>query len=215
MVNLVEVRVVSAGRLPCRPSLVSTNSARLLAVHIGLSTASNYMLASFSVLAAKVLVFGAVTLVVAEFVTFAGFFSARRFSPHQLRMPRLSMAPCEPPLASAFSCASSDSWPSASSHDPAHRAISAYVGVILALPIIVPAILRSLQYQIERLLPLEIGLATISNPAPHAIGPWTGFLIFFGYTARVLGLGTVLLVRRDARNTSDVCATRSPRSPRP
>ena len=56
----------------------------------------------------------------------------------------------------------------------------------------------SLQYQIERLLPVEIGSAMINNPAPDAFGRWTGFLIICGYTAVILAPGTVLLVRRDA-----------------
>jgi ABC-type transport system involved in multi-copper enzyme maturation permease subunit len=77
-------------------------------------------------------------------------------------------------------------------------AISAYVGVILVLPIIVSALPGSLQYQIERVLPLEIGSAMINNPGPDAFGPWAGFLILCGYTVLVLALGTVALVRRDA-----------------
>jgi ABC-2 type transport system permease protein len=70
--------------------------------------------------------------------------------------------------------------------------------VILVLPVIVSALPGSLQYQVERLLPLEIGSAMINKPLPDAFGPWAGFLILCGYTALVLALGTVLLVRRDA-----------------
>jgi len=41
--------------------------------------------------------------------------SARHFSPHRLRTPRCqAQAPSGPSPASAFSCVSSDSWPSAS-----------------------------------------------------------------------------------------------------
>lgn len=43
----------------------------------------------------------------------------------------------------------------------------------------------SLQPQIERLLPLEVGSVMINNSAPDAFGPWAGFLILCGYT--VLG----------------------------
>jgi hypothetical protein len=70
--------------------------------------------------------------------------------------------------------------------------------VILVLPIIVAAFPGSLQHQVERLLPLEIGSVMVNNSAPDAFGPWAGFLILCGYTVLVLGLGTVLMVRRDA-----------------
>jgi hypothetical protein len=53
-------------------------------------------------------------------------------------------------------------------------------------------------HPIERLLPVSIGSAMINNPVPDAFGPWTGFLILCGYTAVILALGTVFLIRRDA-----------------
>lgn len=37
-----------------------------------------------------------------------------------------------------------------------------------------------------------------NNPGPDAFGPWTGFLILCGYTALILAISAVLLVRRDA-----------------
>jgi len=70
--------------------------------------------------------------------------------------------------------------------------------VILVLPIIVSALPGSLQPQIERLLPLEIGSVMINDAGPGAFGPWAGLLILCGYTAAVLALGTLFLVRRDA-----------------
>jgi len=38
----------------------------------------------------------------------------------------------------------------------------------------------------------------INNLTPGAFGPWTGFPIRCGYTALILAVGMVLLVRRDA-----------------
>lgn len=38
----------------------------------------------------------------------------------------------------------------------------------------------------------------INNPAPDAFAPWTGFLILCGYTALILAVGAVVMVRRDA-----------------
>jgi ABC-2 type transport system permease protein len=77
-------------------------------------------------------------------------------------------------------------------------AISAYVGVILVLPIVVSAFPGSLQYQFERFLPLEIGSAMINDPGPDAFSPWAGFLILCGYTLVVLALARIVLIRRDA-----------------
>ena len=77
-------------------------------------------------------------------------------------------------------------------------AIGAYVFVMLVLPIIVAALPKSIGNDLERFLPMAVGSVMINNPVPNAFGPWTGFAILCGYTAAVLALGTVLLVRRDA-----------------
>jgi ABC-2 type transport system permease protein len=153
------------------------------------------------VLAAKVLIFGAVTLVVAEFAAFAGFFLGQALltspAPHAtLSSPTALRAVAGVGL---FLCVVGLlALGTAVLVRHTAGAISAYVGVILVLPIIVSALPGSLQYQIERLLPLEIGSAMINNPGPDAFGPWIGFLILCGYTALILAVGTVFLVRRDA-----------------
>lgn len=153
------------------------------------------------VLAAKALVAGTVTLVVAELVAFASFFLGQAFltapapratlsSPGALRaVAGIGLYLCVVGLLALGTAV-------VVRHTAG--AISAYVGVILVLPIIVSALPGSLEYQIERVLPLEIGSAIINNPSPDAFGPWTGLLILCGYTAVILALGTVLLVRRDA-----------------
>jgi ABC-2 type transport system permease protein len=153
------------------------------------------------VLAAKVLVFGTVTLVVAEFVAFAGFFLGQALltspAPHAtLSTPTALRAVGGVGLFLCVVGLLALGIAVLVRHTAG--AISAYVGVILVLPIIVSALPGSLQYQIERLLPLEIGSAMINDPAPDAFGPWTGFGILCGYTALILAVGAVLLVRRDA-----------------
>jgi ABC-2 type transport system permease protein len=153
------------------------------------------------VLAAKVLVFGTVTLVVAEFVALAGFFLGQALlsspAPHAtLSSPSALRAVGGTGLFLGVVGLLALGIAVLVRHTAG--AISAYVGVILVLPIIVSALPGSLQYQVERLLPLEIGSAMINNPAPDAFGPWTGFLILCGYAALILAVGTVLLVRRDA-----------------
>ena len=153
------------------------------------------------VLAAKVLVFGAVTLILAEFAAFASFFVGQALlsspAPHATLSSRGAL---QAVAGSGLYLCVVGLLALGIAVLVRHTAgaISGYVGVILVLPVIVSALPGSLEYQVERLLPLEIGSAIIGNPSPDAFGPWTGFLILCGYTALILALGSVLLVRRDA-----------------
>lgn len=153
------------------------------------------------VLVAKILVFGAVTLVLAEIAAFASFFLGQGLlsapAPHAtLSSPGAVRAVAGSGLYLCVVGLLALGIAVLVRHTAG--AIGAYVGVILVLPIVVSALPGSLEYRIERLLPLEIGSAMINNPSPDAFGPWTGFLILCGYTALVLAAGAVLLVRRDA-----------------
>jgi ABC-2 type transport system permease protein len=154
-----------------------------------------------TVLAAKVLVSGTVSLVAAEVTAFASFLLGQAL----LTAPAPHAALSSPGAVRAvagiglFLCVVGLlALGIAVLIRHTAGAISAYVGVTLVLPILVSALPGALQHQIERLLPLEIGSAMINNPTPDAFGPWTGFLILCGYTAAILVLGAVLLVRRDA-----------------
>lgn len=153
------------------------------------------------VLAAKVLVFGLVTLVLSEVVTFASFFLGQAFltsptphatlsSPGALRaVAGMGLFLC---LVGLFALGI------AVLVRHTAGAISVYVGVILVLPIIVGAFPAHLHTEVERLLPVEIGSVMINDGHPGDFGPWAGLLILCGYCAIVLAVGTVLLVRRDA-----------------
>jgi hypothetical protein len=82
-------------------------------------------------------------------------------------------------------------------------AISAFVGVVLVLPIIVEALPTGLSNALARYLPANIGLVMFSTQgAPgrvaSAFSPWTGFALLVFYTAATLGIGCWVLVRRDA-----------------
>jgi ABC-2 type transport system permease protein len=153
------------------------------------------------VLAAKVIVFGTVSLLVAEVVGFAGFLVGQAFlgspvphaalsSPGVLRsVAGTGLYLC---LVGLFALGIAVVVRSTAC------AISTYVGVLLLLPIIFEALPDPYQYQAERLLPLSIGSVMVDNPVPHAFGPWVGLLILCGYCLLVLALGTLLLMRRDA-----------------
>lgn len=82
-------------------------------------------------------------------------------------------------------------------------AISAFVGVVLVLPLIVQALPASISDAVARYLPSNIGLVMFStHGAPDRLGPafspWAGFALLIGYTVVVLSIGCWVLVRRDA-----------------
>jgi hypothetical protein len=82
-------------------------------------------------------------------------------------------------------------------------AISAFVGVVLVLPLIVQALPASISDAAARYLPANIGLVMFSTEeVPDHIGPafspWTGFALLALYTLTILGLGCWVLVHRDA-----------------
>jgi len=82
-------------------------------------------------------------------------------------------------------------------------AISAFVGVVLVLPLIVQALPASISDAVARYLPANIGLVMFStHEIPDRLGPafnpWTGFALLALYTVTILGLGCWVLVHRDA-----------------
>jgi ABC-2 type transport system permease protein len=82
-------------------------------------------------------------------------------------------------------------------------AISAFVGVVLVLPLIVQALPASISNAVARYLPANIGLVMFSTHGTpdriaSAFSPWAGFGLLVLYAAVVLGIGCWVLVRRDA-----------------
>jgi len=82
-------------------------------------------------------------------------------------------------------------------------AISAFVGVVLVLPLIVQALPAWISNALARYLPANIGLVMFStHGAPDRVGPafspWAGFALLVLYTVVILGIGCWVLVRRDA-----------------
>ena len=153
------------------------------------------------VLAAKVLVFAAVTLIIAELTSFASFLIGQAFltspAPHAaLSSPGALRAVAGTGLFLCVVGLFALGIAAVVRHTAG--AIGGYVFVLLVLPIIVSALPSSIGNQIARLLPLSIGSVMTNNSVPNAFGPWTEFAILCGYTVLALALGTVLLVRRDA-----------------
>ena len=83
-------------------------------------------------------------------------------------------------------------------------AISAFVGVLLVLPLIVQILPSSISSSFERFLPSNLGLAMVvvtsrkTDFAGVLLSPWPAAGLLALYTAAVVGLAAWLLVRRDA-----------------
>jgi ABC-2 type transport system permease protein len=153
------------------------------------------------VLGAKVLVFGTVALVAAELVAFGGFFLGQALLTSPARHASLSSPGALRAVAGIglfLSVVGLFALGIAVLVRHTAGAISAYVGVILVAPLIAGAFPTSLHNQVERLLPVEFGAVMINDGHAGDFGPWVGLLVLCGYTALILVLGTVLLVRRDA-----------------
>ncbi|MEO7069075.1 MAG: hypothetical protein ABI131_01125 [Nostocoides sp.] len=77
--------------------------------------------------------------------------------------------------------------------------ISALFGVLFVLPIIVRFLPSSWSQPIDKYLPNTVGQAiTQVHCDPAAIGPWPAFALFCGYAAAVIVAAAVMLRRRDA-----------------
>jgi ABC-2 type transport system permease protein len=155
------------------------------------------------VLVAKVAVFGVVTLIVGEIVSFVAFFigqgilsgkapSAVLSDPGVLRavvsggLYLLVLGLLALGLASIIRVT------------PA--AISTFVGVLFILPIIADVLPSSFTSDIGRFLPANIGTVMMSAHyhGTDPFGPWFSFGLLCAYAAVALLVGGVLLVRRDA-----------------
>jgi ABC-type transport system involved in multi-copper enzyme maturation permease subunit len=153
------------------------------------------------VLTAKVLVFAALSLVVAEVTSFASFLVGEAFLTSPAKHVTLSSPGALRAVAGIglFLCVSGLlALGMAVIIRHTAGAIGAYAFVQLVAPIIVAAFPHSLQEQVSRWLPMSIGATMIGDPGPNAFAPWTGFALLCAYAAAALAAGAVTLVRRDA-----------------
>jgi ABC-2 type transport system permease protein len=156
------------------------------------------------VLTAKAVVFGVVALAVAEVVAFVSFFVGQAL----LSAPAAHATLSTPGALRAvvgtglyLGVIGLFALGLATIIRHTAGAISAFVGILLVLPIIVQALPTSLQVDIRRFLPLRIGAVMMSvndGGGAHSFGPWTGFFVLCVYAAGALVIGGVLLVKRDA-----------------
>lgn len=155
------------------------------------------------VLVAKVAVFSAVSLVVGEAVSFAAFLIGQSLLSGKTPTASLADAGVLRAVISgglylfalgllALGLATIIRHTAA--------AISTFVALLLILPIIVAALPSSLQDDINRYLPANIGtvMLTANYQGTDPFGPWTSFALLCGYAVAALIAGGLLLVRRDA-----------------
>jgi ABC-2 type transport system permease protein len=79
-------------------------------------------------------------------------------------------------------------------------AIAALFGLLLVLPLLAQALPSSLQQHVSKFLPLLAGTAGMNtaNPGTDQLAPWAGLGVFAIYVVVALGIGLVVLRRRDA-----------------
>lgn len=156
------------------------------------------------VLAAKVLVFGTVVLVISEAVAFISFLLGQALltspAPHaSWSTPGAMTAVVGTGLYLCVIGLFALALATLIRHTAG--AISAFVFLLLVLPLIVQALPNSLQHAINRYLLPEIGsriLNATNGGARLSFSPWVGFGVLGGYTLALSLVGGVLLVRRDA-----------------
>jgi ABC-2 type transport system permease protein len=154
------------------------------------------------VLAAKVAVFGSVTFIVAEVVAFAAYFLGQAL----LTAPAVHTTLGDPDALRAVLAAGvylfllgllAVALATIIRHTAG--AISAFVGILLVLPLIVGALPSSIANVVNKFLPADIGSAAVSRIIdPTKFGPWPGLAVLAGYVVVLFVIGTVLLDRRDA-----------------
>jgi hypothetical protein len=157
------------------------------------------------VLAAKAAVFGALALVIGEVLSFGAFFLGQALlsspAPHStLSQPGVLRAVVGGGLLIPVFGLFALGLGAIVRHTAG--AITAYVGAILVLPLIIEALPSSISGPIEKFMPFTIFNAMTSVRQTFdfgpALSPWTGFAVMCAYAVAALLFGGWLMVQRDA-----------------
>jgi ABC-2 type transport system permease protein len=159
--------------------------------------------ARLPVLWSKIVVFAAVTLVLALPMTFIGFFGAGAVLSEHHVAPTLSTPgalrciiaiPIYLAVLAVFTISLGALLRNTAG------GIAAFAGIIFVIPGIVSVLSTSLRNAINPYLPSNAASAFFTakpDPADHLLSPWAGFGVFCAYTAALLLAAAVQLVRRD------------------
>jgi ABC-2 type transport system permease protein len=155
------------------------------------------------VLAAKAAVVAAITLVVGEILAFAAFaageLALRSPAPHAtLGQPGVLRAVL---MGGAYPCliALIALGLGAIVRNTA-AAISALVGILFVVPLILLPLGESIQHSVGQFLPMLIAENSLTSvkPVAHSLSPGIGFAVLCGYAVAALAAGGWALARRDA-----------------
>ncbi|MDA8297644.1 MAG: ABC transporter permease subunit [Actinomycetota bacterium] len=153
-------------------------------------------------LAAKSLVFAAVSLVVSEVVAFVAYFLGQALlsapAPHTtLSSPGALRAVVGSGVYLCLLGLIGLGLATIIRHTAG--AIGAFVGILLVLPLIIAPLPHSISDRIERYLPANIGTSVVSAHAGGlSLSPWAGIAVLCAYAAAALVIGGIVLVRSDA-----------------
>jgi hypothetical protein len=153
-------------------------------------------------LGAKAIVFGIATLVIGEIVAFVSFYVGQMLlrapAPHAtLSTPDALRAVAGDGLYLCLLGLVALGLGTIIRHTAA--AVSAYVSLLLVLPIIIALLPSSVSNDVNRFLPATIGRSIVSRiQEPNTFSVGIGLVFLVGYAAVALGVGGYLLVRRDA-----------------
>jgi len=155
------------------------------------------------VLAAKTVVFGLLSFIVAELTSFAAFFVGQIL----LSAPATHATLSSPGALRAvfggglFVCALgliAMGLGTIIRHTAG--AISAFVGVLLVLPIIVQVLPNQLSLDVRKFMPdrIAVQMVTTHGKVFQAFSPWVGMIVMAIYAVALLLIGASLLEKRDA-----------------
>lgn len=151
-------------------------------------------------LAAKAGVFGLVTLVVGEAVTFVTFFAGRLALTDAVRRPALGdPGVLRAVVLSGLYLAMVGLLGVAAGAVLRHTASA--IGALVGVLFVVPAALSGLSgVTVAKFFPTMIAgnSLAVSKPVADVLSPWTGFAVLCLYVVAALGAGGWLLARRDA-----------------
>jgi ABC-type transport system involved in multi-copper enzyme maturation permease subunit len=160
------------------------------------------------VLAGKVLVFGAVALVASELLMFATFFIGQAIlasspAPHAtLGQPGVLRAVVGGGFYLTILAMLAMGLAAIIRHTAG--AISAFVTILLIVPLILQALPSSVVNTVGRYVPANIGATVTSTSGVagfeghHSFSPWAGLAVLAVYAVVALAVGGWLMVRRDA-----------------
>jgi ABC-2 type transport system permease protein len=154
------------------------------------------------VVAAKAAVFGVVSLVVGEVVTFVEFLAGRAALPAAVPHPDLSQPGVlrAVALSGAYLCMVGLiglGIGAIARHTAA--GIGAVVGLLFVLPLVVAGVERG-PGPAAKFFPTFIAgnSLAVNKPVAQMLSPWAGFAVLCGYTVVALLAGAFVLARRDA-----------------